>query len=288
MTIKSTYTQLVLLLLGLTNLLSEDKRPNIVLLLSDDQAWTDYGFMGHQHIKTPHMDELVKSSTLFKKGYVPTALCSPSLATLATGHYAHAHGVTGNDPSPKYTKKQSPEWVEYRKKLSAFNGNPTLPSLLSKGGYLTFQCGKWWNCTYKEGGFTHGMTIGDQAKSGRHGDVGLKIGRTTMQPIEDFLDITTKEKKPFYLWYAPFLPHTPHNPPKRLLKNYENKGLPLPIAKYYANCEWYDETIGQLIDSLKKRGLYENTLFVSLTDNGWLQNPDKPQRYLYRSKQSPA
>ena len=65
--------------------------PNIVLIISDDQAWTDYGFMGHPDIKTPNIDKLAKESILFKRGYVPTALCRPSLATLLTGHYASTH-----------------------------------------------------------------------------------------------------------------------------------------------------------------------------------------------------
>ena len=73
-------------------------KPNIVLILSDDQAWTDYGFMGHKVIETPHLYKLAKESVLFRRGYVPTALCRPSLMTLVTGRYAHEHGVTGNDP----------------------------------------------------------------------------------------------------------------------------------------------------------------------------------------------
>ncbi|MCP4811550.1 MAG: sulfatase-like hydrolase/transferase, partial [Planctomycetaceae bacterium] len=76
-------------------------RPNIVYIISDDQAWTDYGFMGHPHIRTPNLDKLTRQSVVFERGYVPTALCRPSLATLATGHFAHRHGITGNDPSPK-------------------------------------------------------------------------------------------------------------------------------------------------------------------------------------------
>ena len=52
-----------------------DERPNIVLILSDDQAWTDYSFMGHEHIETPHLDKLSERSSVFRRGYVPTALC---------------------------------------------------------------------------------------------------------------------------------------------------------------------------------------------------------------------
>ena len=57
------------------------KTPNIVLILSDDQSYTDYGFMGHPHIETPHLDKLASESALFRRGYVPTALCRPALAT---------------------------------------------------------------------------------------------------------------------------------------------------------------------------------------------------------------
>lgn len=51
------------------------KAPNVVLILSDDQSYTDYGFMGHPFIETPHLDQLASESALFRRGYVPTALC---------------------------------------------------------------------------------------------------------------------------------------------------------------------------------------------------------------------
>ena len=73
--------------------------PNIVLILSDDQGYTDYGFMGHPEIETPHLDRLASESALFRRGYVPTALCRPSLMTLITGLYSHQNKTTGNDPA---------------------------------------------------------------------------------------------------------------------------------------------------------------------------------------------
>ena len=72
-------------------------RPNVVIILSDDQAWTDYGFAGHKQIQTPHLDRLAKERLLFTRGYVPSSLCRPSLMTLITGLYPHQHGITGND-----------------------------------------------------------------------------------------------------------------------------------------------------------------------------------------------
>src|SRR5215470_20213374 len=72
--------------------------PNVVLIVGDDQGWTDYGFMGHEHIKTPHLDKLARESLVFKRGYVPSSLCRASLATMITGLYPHQHKMTSNDP----------------------------------------------------------------------------------------------------------------------------------------------------------------------------------------------
>ena len=73
--------------------------PNIVLIIGDDQAWTDYGFMGHPQIRTPHLDRLAGEGLTFRRGYVPSSLCSPSLASILTGLYPHQHRITSNDPT---------------------------------------------------------------------------------------------------------------------------------------------------------------------------------------------
>ena len=77
---------------------SSGERPNIVMIISDDQAWTDYSFMGHPHVRTPHIDRLARESLTFRRGYVPSSLCCPSLASIITGLYPHQHNVTSNDP----------------------------------------------------------------------------------------------------------------------------------------------------------------------------------------------
>ena len=265
---------------------NEEAPPNIVLIISDDQGWTDYGFMGHPAIRTPNLDDLARRSVVFRRGYVPTALCRPSLMTLVTGHYAHQHGVTGNDPSPKYADPKSDLYKEQRATLISYLDKfDTLPELLTQQGYLTHQSGKWWEGNFKHGGFSHGMTRGFPQPGGRHGDDGLKIGREGMKPVEEFVDMAVEKHKPFFLWYAPFLPHTPHNPPQRLLDKYQREDRPLPIARYYAMCEWFDETCGQLTGYLEKKGVRDNTLIVYVTDNGWIQNP-KGRGYAPRSKQT--
>jgi uncharacterized sulfatase len=261
--------------------------PNIVLIISDDQAWNDYGFMGHADIKTPNLDKLARQSAVFRRGYVPTALCRPSLVTLLTGHYASVHGVTGNDPSPKYAERDSSLYNQQRAQLISYLDKfPTVPKLLAQRGYLSHQSGKLWEGSYKNCGFTHGMTRGFPEKGGRHGDDGLRIGREGMEPIDSFIDHAIEEEQPFFLWYAPFLPHTPHNPPERILEKYRTTDRPITVAKYYAMCDWFDETCGELLGMIDDKGLRDNTLVVYVTDNGWIQSPDK-SGYAPRSKQTP-
>ncbi|MFK7789350.1 MAG: sulfatase [Phycisphaeraceae bacterium] len=295
---------LVLVGLGLPAF-ADEKPPNIVLILSDDQAWGDYGFMGHPDIKTPHLDALAERSLLFSKGYVSSPLCRPSLATMMTGLYPHQHGVTGNDVDGRNDRAGLDVKVQ-----EAFHKHPSMVKTLVANGYLAHQSGKWWEGSYADGGFTHGMTHGDPKRNGRHGDVGLIIGRRpaeaerategtdipgAMKPIADFMDHAIEKDQPFFVWYAPFLPHTPHNPPKRLLDKYTQEGRAMDVAKYYAMCEWFDETCGELVKLVDDRDLRENTVFLYICDNGWAAtstNKDDPNQKLWkgfamRSKGSP-
>ncbi len=82
------------------------------------------------------------------------------------------------------------------------------------------------------------------------------------------------------------MPHQPHNPPERLLAHYRGQAPSEEVAKYWAMCEWFDETCGALLDSLDAQKLADNTLVIFLADNGWIQDP-KADQYAPRSKQSP-
>ena len=274
-------------LLSITAIIAASSQPpNIVAIISDDHAWGDYSFMGHPQIKTPNLDKLAAQSLTFRRGYVPSSLCCPSLVSMITGRYPHQHKVTSNDPAipPGMTNKdfqKSAAFDEGREVMSQYiEAVPTIPRALKEKGYLSLQTGKWWQKHYSHGGFTHGMTQG-----GRHGDAGLDIGRKTMQPIYDFIQTAQKDQKPFFVWYAPMLPHDPHNPPERLLNKYKDKTPSLHVAKYWAMVEWFDETCGELLNYLDKNNLSENTIVVYFADNGWIQNPDAP-KYDLRSKQS--
>lgn len=269
-------------------------QPNVVLILADDQGWADYGFMGHPVIETPRLDRLASQSMTFTRGYVPDSLCRPSLATIATGLYPHQHGITGNDPAlpdPNVNPmrgRADPKYRGYYETLMRrIETHPTLPRILGEAGYVSYQCGKWWEGNPRRGGFTEGLTHGDPTRGGRHGDAGLKIGREGMEPLFDFMDGALADEKPFFVWYAPFMPHAPHTPPEDILAKYEDKTPSPAVARYWAMCEWFDQTCGELLDYLDRHEIAEDTLVIYVCDNGWIQAPDRPNRFAPRSKRTP-
>lgn len=277
---------LALCAIGVTPGAAEQK-PNIVLILSDDQAWSDYGFMGHPEIRTPHLDKLAERSLVFERGYVSAPLCRPSLASILTGQFASTHGAVGNDVDGMNDREQLD--LPVREKVLAL---PNFVRMLVASGYLAHQSGKWWEGGHAEGGFTHGL----MPRPARHGSQeSLAIGRDGMSPVTDFIDHAVAVGKPFFVWYAPFLPHTPHNPPERLLQRYQTPGRAHDVAKYHAMCEWFDETCGVLLQHLDERGLTDNTMILYICDNGWAAasvNRDDPAQqnwrgYALRSKGSP-
>ena len=242
-----------------------DRPPNVLMIISDDQHGSDFGFLGSKTVETPNLNRLAQSGLVFPRGYVAAPLCRPSLATLATGLHPHQHGITGNDP-PRGQPREA--------MLKRIDACTTLPDLLVAQGYRTMQTGKWWEGAASRGGFTEGMTHGDPARGGRHGDEGLRIGREGLKAATDFIDDCEAEETPWLLWYAPFLPHSPHNPPASYLAAAKAPGVPLAIAKYRAMCAWFDATCGDLLGHLDQSGTRKRTLVVFVTDNGWIQQED--------------
>lgn len=273
-------------------------RPNFLLIISDDQAWTDYGFMGHPHIDTPTLDQLAADSLTFTRGYVSSPLCRPSLASILTGMPTHIHGTTGNDPATGGTRSEDarsrslPQFAALHETLyTRLRSLPIVVRLLQQAGYATMQTGKWWESDPKTFGFTNAMTHGDPARGARHGDEGLKISREGIEPIRKFLDgcqqTTEAAAKPFFIWHAPFMPHSPHTAPEPLVERYRKVAPSEPVAQYWAMCEWFDQTCGELLEELDARGLTDNTVVIYVADNGWIQDAQQANKFAARSKTTP-
>ncbi len=303
--IESTWFILVIFLIFLNGCKTEVKvkpkkdsgsLPNIIMLVGDDQGYPYFGFNGADYIHTPNMDKLAENGVLFTDGYVSDNHCRPSLQTLLTGILPidfHKRNFTYMDE--EIMKNNVPEdsilafQQKYDRRALGFNKFNTLPKILAEKGYVSFQGGKWWEFNYQNGGFTHGMTKGwteEEQKTQdwflKHmGGDGMDLARVTNQPAYDFLEET--KGKPFFMWFAPSLPHYPFDAPEKYYNLYKDKEMSESAKQYYANCTWFDDAWGELVTYLKKNSLYDNTLIVYVNDNGWEQEPhqefwDDPQR----------
>ena len=258
------------------------------MLVGDDQGYPYFGFMGADYVHTPNMDKLAANGVLFTDGYVSDNHCRPSLQTLLTGilpidFHRKAFDLMDKEIAEKNIPEDSIQAFRenYDRKAYAFAHFNTLPKMLAEKGYVSFQGGKWWEYSYQNGGFTHGMTKGwteEEQKTKdwfiKHmGGDGMDLARVTNQPAYDFLEET--KGKPFLMWFAPSLPHYPFDAPEKYYNLYKDKDMTESAKQYYANCTWFDDAWGQLVDYLKEHDLYDNTLIVYVNDNGWEQDPDQ-------------
>ena len=274
---------------------AEDRPPNIVLLIGDDHGFPYFGFMGDENVITPSMDALAEGGVTFSIAHASAPYCRPSLRTLITGlhpvQYAQRKNVILEErkqQSEAYSKMSKDEqfvWseAEQGKILREFE---TLPKVLGEVGYASWQGGKWWENSYKNGYFTEGMTKGwepetfDRKNSNMFlemmGGEGTELGRTTMEPVLDFIE--RHQNQPFFIWYGPQLPHTPLDAPYQFRKYYESKDLSESAGDYYSNITWWDDGVGKLLDHIESLGILDNTLFIYLSDNGWEQEADVEYR----------
>lgn len=121
-----------------------------------------------------------------------------------------------------------------------------LPGLLAQRDYIAFQGGKYWEGEPSQAGFTQwtwdatGRNYGEVTSGGS----GLRFGRETLEPLWNFLDDHADGSRPFFVWFAPLLPHHPHDPPKELVAPYMGRGIVRSARLYYANITRLDAAVG--------------------------------------------
>ncbi|NJB83443.1 sulfatase family protein [Wenyingzhuangia aestuarii] len=271
-----------LLFLATVWVATAQKKPNVLIILSDDQGWGDVGFNGATDIPTPNLNKLAKEGVVFSQGYSSHPYCSPSRAGLLTGRYQQKFGHENN---PENTK-QSEDTV-----IGLPLNELMISELLQKNNYQTCAIGKWhlgnankflpnnrgfddW-FGFSGGGLNYwGNTTEKNKELGvvRDGKIVPKSELTYLtddfsNEAVNYIDKYSKNEKPFFMYLAYNAPHAPIQATKEYVdkvKHIENGER----AAYAAMVVGMDAGIGKVIQKLKDTGEYENTLIIFYSDNG--------------------
>ena len=248
-------------------------RPNVVLIMTDDQGYGDLGCHGNKVIRTPQLDRLHREAVRLTNFHVdPT--CSPTRGALMSGKYSHRAKVWHTIAGGNHLRASE----------------MTMADAFKASGYRTGMFGKWHlgsNYPYRpmDRGFDEWLgqgdggtgTCDDYFTNDRVNDHHLHNGQWEMKkgyaPDVFFnvaIDFIKKpgEKKPFFIYLNTYIPHSPHTVPDRAwAKKYGSKVGPA-VAYFFAGIERVDRNIGMLRQALAAQGLADNTIVIYMTDNG--------------------
>lgn len=253
----------------------KDERPNVILVMTDDQGYGDFSKFGHPVLKTPNLDQLHDESIRFTDFHV-APVCTPTRSQLLTGIDAMHNGAFNAHGqhhllNRKYT---------------------TMGDLFFQNGYNTALYGKWhlggnfpgyrphergfqdavyflrgghwshpnyWNSDMMDDYYYHNGVL-EQYK-GYATDLWFQLGET-------FVRKSKEEKKPFFLYLPLNAPHIPLLVPEENRVDYLESGLDRESITFFAMIDAVDKNIGAFIETLKREDLWDNTIFIFLTDNG--------------------
>ncbi len=256
----------------LVTLVLQAQKPNVILIVTDDQGYGEVAAHGNTKISTPEMDKLHNTGVRLDNFHV-NSVCSPSRAALMTGRYATNVGV----------------WHTLGSRNIVYKDAVMFPQFFQKEGYKTAMVGKWHlgdNYPYRpeDRGFEEVFRIGggslgqvaDYWANGLwdghylHNGTWVKTkGFCTDVQFDAALDfIDTSKKDPFFLTITTTAPHSPIGAGDEYLKPYLEMGLKDDVAKFYGMVTNIDDNIGRLRKKLEALNLTENTILVFMSDNG--------------------
>ncbi len=282
-------------------------KPNIIVILTDDQGYADVGyqeFPASKEVLTPNLDELAKTGMIFQNGYVASSTCGPSRSSLLTGRSSSRFGVEDNNTWPDDNSGPPPDEI-------------LIPKIISEYGYISAAFGKWHlgeleGMNPKDRGFDYYWGgrggSGDYFfkknpqppcwNSGKSADEAYMTDATTDEAIAF---IENNHERPFFAYIAYNAPHSPFETKRQLVErvvderpqfsnayermktekdkwdgeNYDFgpfKGLNLDMEilrlVYISMLMAVDDGVGEIVETLEKYGIRENTLIFYLSDNG--------------------
>jgi arylsulfatase A-like enzyme len=257
------------------------EKPNILLIVSDDQGYADLGFQGCKDIPTPNLDRLAHEGLRFSNGYVSHPFCSPTRAGLMTGRYQQRFGHENN---PYYDPNDHREGLPTGEKL--------LPEFLRDAGYVTGWIGKWHLGAAPEfhpekrgftetfgfiGGGHHYLNWTPSLKnSGQEynepilrNNVPVEVtNHLTLTFGDEGADFVGRHKsEPWFLYLAFNAPHNPLEPTPEKLAEFKSIENP-KRRKYAAQVSLMDDAVGKVLAALRATGQDQRTLVFFFSDNG--------------------
>lgn len=237
------------------------EQPNILFIFADDWGWGDLSCHGHPYVRTPNIDRLAREGTDFHRFTVASGVCSPSRTAVMTGQFPARWNIDGHFAwVDQNAKRNMPDWLDLRA--------PTLPRMLQQAGYATAHYGKW---------HLANDMIPDSPLPGDYGydDYGAFNCAGEQMPVHDdagrtiaFIEQAVTAGKPFFVNLWIHEPHTPFHVIPKYRWWFRDSGLSEEDEIYAATLAHADERIGQVLDTLDRLGLTENTLVVFSSDNG--------------------
>ncbi|OAF67970.1 N-sulfoglucosamine sulfohydrolase [Intoshia linei] len=271
---------LILAILGIVGIIIyysiPNEKPHIFVILADDMGYNDIGYNNHKVI-TPHLDRLASQSIMFQNNYVQ-AMCTPSRFALMSGIYPFKAGM-----SHTVENALKPHCAPLNYKF--------VPEYLKTKGYKTHHIGKWHlgfchkNCTAIKRGFdeSYGFYNGYcgyynhiNVKNGYDFNFNNKIDRSAngthlMELFDEYTKRTIQNHKPslpLFMYFAYPTPHTPIESESKFYNMYNESKMSEHRKHYLALMTSMDHSVGNLVSSLKAKGMYHNSIIIFISDNG--------------------
>ncbi|NOR74320.1 MAG: sulfatase-like hydrolase/transferase, partial [Draconibacterium sp.] len=247
------------------------QRPNIILIMTDDQGWGQTGYYNHPILKTPNLDEMAENGLRFDRFYAGAPVCSPTRASVLTGRACHRTGVFQHGYPLRKQEK-------------------VLPRVLKDLGYATAHFGKWHlnglrgpgapvfgDDTHSPGefGFQYWLTVSNffdinpiMSRNGKFEEFEGTSSEIIVGEALNFIEAAVEKEQPFFTVIWDGSPHDPMVAKEEDMKGFEH--LNTKSKHHYGELVAFDRSLGKLRKRLRELQIEKNTILWFCSDNGGL------------------